>query len=174
MPKNKILKKKRIQAVLLGQMQEMQETIAHQTEQMLLLTRELRDQQDILKKYYGEYQLLKKRQETQYLMTYIRMRESMRKDMEFYQEHGKMNTRGYSLLEMYVNEYAELLEDAGVEVLECPERTAFDPSTQKPIERVRVARPEFDGVIIRSYGNGYRRDGVMLKKADVAVGVFES
>ena len=147
MPKNKVLKKKKAQ---MEQMRSLQEAMARQEEKLLLLTEEIGRQQDILRKYSREYQQLKDRRENRYLMTYIRMRESMMEDMAYYREHGRENTRGYSLLEMYVNEYTELLEDEGVEVLECRENTAFDPMTQKPTRRVPVSRMEFDNVVLKA------------------------
>ena len=172
MSNNRIIKKQ-MQRNYRNQYIEMNRCMARQEEMLTDITKKLAQQQEILGLFYEEYQELKKRSEKQYLMSYIRMRESMLKDMSYYVQRNQTNTQGYKLLSMYVNEYTELLEDHGVEILDCKPHEYFNPETQKPIERVGVVREEYQDLICRVYGSGYRWNGIMLKKIDVAVGVYK-
>ena len=74
---------------------------------------------------------------------------------------------------MYVNEYTDMLEERGVEIVECQVEETFDPEIQKPIERINVGRAEYDNVICKVYSSGYRWHGLVLKKIDVAVGIYK-
>lgn len=163
-----------------GQMERQESVLAVVTEKMNkqqemleMLGQQMAKQQDILNMYYKEYQILKQNNEKQYLLTYIRMRESMLKDMEKYKARGLSSSYGCCLLKMYVNEYTDLLEDKGVEILECKVNDRFDPEIEKPIKRVDVERQEDHDLVREVYSCGYRWNGFLLKKIDVAVGIFK-
>lgn len=172
MPNNRI-NKKRMQRAGMNQLYEMKRCMMEQGEMLKELTAQVARQQEILGLYYKEYQELKRHNEKSYLMTYIRMRESMLKDMAFYEQRQQTNTTGYKLLSMYVNEYTDMLEDQGVEIVDCSESEPFDPEIQKPIKRVDVSCEEDDHVVCEVYSSGYRWKGVILKKIDVAVGIYK-
>lgn len=172
MPNHRI-SKKQMQKNYIRQFNEMKCCIKHQEEMMNGLFEQMDRQKEILNLYYKEYQEMKRRQEKQYLMTYIRMRESMLRDMEVYEQRQQTHTQGYRLLSMYVNEYTDMLEERGVEIVECQTEEAFNPEIQKPIERIRVDREEYDNMVCKVYSSGYRWHGFVLKKIDVAVGIYK-
>lgn len=151
---------------------EISQQLAANQEALTDITQHLSTQQEIMNLFYGEYQSLKKRQGKAQLMTYIRMRDSMLKDMAMYESRHQTNVNGYRLLSMYVNELDEVLEDLSVEILYSNPGAEFDPETQKPIERVSVYRPEENNLVYKVFNCGYRWDGIMLKKMDVAVCVY--
>lgn len=169
---NSKISEKHVQRYYMNKLNEMRKCIAHQEETIKELAEQIGKQQEILGLYYKEYQELKKQNEKQYLMTYIRMRESMLKDMAKYKQNNQTNTTGYQLLSMYVNEFTEMLEDHGVEIIDCSEAELFDPIIQKPIERIAVSREEYNNVVCKVFSSGYRWNGIVLKKIDVAVGIF--
>lgn len=136
------------------------------------ISQQLNTQQEIMNLFYREYQSLKKRQGKEQLMNYIRMRDSMLKDMTMYETRHQTNVNGYRLLSMYVNELDEILEDLSVEILYGNPGMAFNAETQKPIERIQVFRPEENNLVCKVFNCGYRWDGIMLKKMDVAVCVY--
>lgn len=172
MPNHRITKK-HMRKNYIHQFHEMKWCMERQEEMMNELIEQLNRQKEILNLYYKEYQELKRHQEKQYLMTYIRMRESMLRDMEIYEQRQQTHTQGYRLLSMYVNEYTDMLEERGVEIVECQVEEIFDPEIQKPIERINVGRAEDDNVICKVYSSGYRWHGLVLKKIDVAVGIYK-
>ena len=146
--------------------------IAHQ-EAYADISQQLSTQKEIMNLFYGEYQSMKKRQGKAQLMNYIRMRDSMLKDMAMYEaKHGGSNANGYKLLSMYVDELDEILEDLSVDILYSKPGMVFDPETQKPIERVIVCRPEENNLVCKVFSCGYRWDGIVVKKMDVAVCVY--
>lgn len=169
---NSRVQKKHLQRNYKNQFNEIKRCMAQQEEMLNALTAQVTKQQEILSLYYNEYQEMKRHNEKQYLMTYIRMRESMLKDMALYEQKHQTNTMGYQLLSMYVNEYTEILEDHGVEIVECIEEECFNPEIQKPIERVDVSRKEYDNLVCKVYSSGYLWNGIVLKKIDVAVGIY--
>lgn len=144
-----------------------------QSELLRNMSEQLKQQQEILSLYYREYQELKKRNEKQHLMIYIRMRDSMLKDMALYQERNQTNTRGYQLLDMYVNEYTEILEDMGVEIMDNVISAVFNPEYQKPVERIDVYDRRYHDVVCKVFSAGYRWNGIMLKKMNVSVGIYK-
>lgn len=148
-----------------------QQFLANQ-EALLNISQQLSTQQEIMNLFYGEYQSLKKRQGKAQLMNYIRMRDSMLKDLAMYEARHQTNVNGYKLISMYVGELDEVLEDLSVEILYCNPGMVFNSETQKPIERVPVYRPEEDNLVCKVFNCGYRWDGIMLKKMDVAVCVY--
>jgi molecular chaperone GrpE (heat shock protein) len=150
---------------------EISQQLESQQQAFAEISQQLSTQQEIMKLFYEEYQSLKKRQGRAQLMNYIKMRDSMIKDMAMYEEKYQTNAVGYKLLAMYVNDLTEILEDQSVEVLAGNPGKVFDPETQKPIERVEVYRPEQDNLVLKVYNCGYRWNGIMLKKMDVSVGV---
>lgn len=72
MPNHRI-SKKQMQKNYIRQFNEMKCCIKHQEEMMNGLFEQMDRQKEILNLYYKEYQEMKRRQEKQYLMTYIRM-----------------------------------------------------------------------------------------------------
>lgn len=170
---NDRMNKKLMQRNYINQVNDIKRCMVHQEEMLEELISQVMRQQEILGLYYKEYQQLKRHNEKQYLMTFIRMRESMLKDMARYEQNHQTNTTGYKLLNMYVNEYTDILEDHGVEIVDCSETEFFDPEIQKPIERISVVKEEYDNKICKVYSSGYRWNGIILKKIDVAVGVYK-
>ena len=88
MPNHRITKK-HMRKNYIHQFHEMKRCMERQEEMMNELIEQLNRQKEILNLYYKEYQELKRHQEKQYLMTYIRMRESMLRDMKFMNRDNK-------------------------------------------------------------------------------------
>lgn len=132
----------------------------------------MEQQQEIMSLFYQEYQSLKRRQGKQQLMNYIRMRDSMLKDIAYYENHFLGGDSISKLLRDYVNTLTEILEDQSVEILTSRRGEEFDPETQKPIERVQASQAEYNNVVYKVFNCGYRWNGIMLKKMDVAVCVY--
>lgn len=133
---------------------------------------QLLEQKVILKLYYDTYLEMKKRNQKKYLLTYIRMRDEMLKDIERMKLRGKVNEDTFRLLSIYIEEYNTLLQDNGVEILVCRENDEFEPEFQKPIKRVDVNYAELDNKVVRVYEHGYMWEEIVLKKIQVAVGVY--
>lgn len=130
-------------------------------------------QQEILRLYYKTFQEMKQQNQRKYLMGYIHMRDNMLKDVERIAEGECVDENTLRLLTTYIEELDELLEDNGVEILHCCENDEYDPETQKPLERVDIKQAELDNKVIRVFGCGYRWNEIVLKKAYVAVGVYD-
>lgn len=151
---------------------EVCQQLVAQQESLVDISQQLSTQQEIMNLFYREYQSMKKRQGKAQLMNYIRMRDSMLKDMAMYESRQQTNANGYRLLSMYVNELDEILEELSVDILYGNPGMIFDPETQKPIERVPVFSPERSNLVCKVFNCGYRWDGIILKKMDVAVCVL--
>ena len=133
---------------------------------------QFRDQQEILDLYYKTYLEMKKQNQKKYLLTYIRMRDEMEKDIGRMKEQGGTNEETSRLLGIYIEEYNTLPEDNGVEILTCRENEEFVPKLQKPLKRVDVCSADLNNKVVQVYGHGYMWNGIVLKKTEVAVGVY--
>lgn len=158
----------------MNQINDIKCEIKHQEEMLEKLIVGITKQQEILELYYKEYQQLKRRDEKQYLMTFIRMRESMMKDIVRYEQNCQTDAEEYRVLKIYIDEYTDTLEEYGVEIVDCSVGEYFNPEIQKPIKRVRVAKEDDDNIIFKVFGSGYQWNGMILKKIEVSVGVYES
>lgn len=129
-------------------------------------------QQEILGCYYKEYQELKRQNQKKYLMGYIRLRDDMLKDVERMKESGKINEDMLGLLGGYIDDLTTVLEDNGVDIFCCCTNDEYDPELQKPLERVEVCQEELGNRIVKVFGCGYRWHGMILKKVNVSVGIY--
>lgn len=154
------------------QFKEIRQELDENKKMLREMSEMIKQQQEIMSLFYQEYQSLKRRQGKEQLMEYIRMRDSMLKDIAYYENHYQMNERGCRLLRMYVDKITEILEDQSVEILTAGAGELFDPETQKPIERVQAYSPEYNNVVYKVFNCGYRWSGIMLKKMDVSVCVY--
>lgn len=136
------------------------------------LENKINNQQEILEMYYTAYQEMKRQNQKKYLMSYIRLRDDISKDIERIKENKKFNEEVIDLLGIYIEDLNILLEDNGVEILECCEGEVFDPEIQKPLEKIKTKRKEFDNKVIRVFSCGYRWKGIILKKIYVSIGDF--
>lgn len=129
--------------------------------------------QEILERYYQEYQELKRQNQKKYLMGYIRMRDDMLKDVERMKETGYINENMLRLLGGYIDTLTMILEDNGVDIFGCYLNDEYDPELQKPLEKVDVCQKELDNKIVKVFGCGYRWHGMILKKVNVSVGIYK-
>lgn len=144
---------------------EMREMMSHQQ-------KIAEQQQEIMTLFYQEYQSLKKRQGKHQLMNYIRMRDSMLKDIAYYENNCLEGNGICKILRNYVSTLTEILEDESVEILTSSNGELFNPETQKPIKRIQAPQAEYNNVVYEVFNCGYRWNGMMLKKMDVSVCVY--
>ena len=137
------------------------------------LGNKINNQQEILEMYYTAYQEMKRQNQKKYLMSYIRLRDDISKDIERIKENKKFEEEVIDILDIYREDLSILLEDNGVEILECCEGEVFDPEIQKPLEKIKTKRKEFDNKVIRVFSCGYRWKGIILKKIYVSIGDFD-
>lgn len=136
------------------------------------IVKKFEDQQEILGLYYKTYQEMKMQNQKKYLLTYIRMRDAMLKDIDCMKARGSVNEEMFRLLSIYIEEYNILLQDNGVEILSCRENEEFKPDIEKPLKRVSVHYADLDNKVVQVYGYGYKWNGIVLKKIQVAIGVY--
>ena len=148
---------------------EMIEQLEVQRKQLDDVIDQLAVNHQIMELFYEEYQSMKRRQGTAHLMNYIRLREELLKDLRRIRKHRCSYKEIFSLFGMYINELSAILEDQGVEILRAYRGTKFDPETQKPIEKIETDKKELEDTVRKVFGDGYRWNGMMLKKTDVAV-----
>lgn len=173
---------------------------------------------EILKLYYKEYLELKRQNEKKHLMSYIRMREDLMKDLKRMQQKltnrkeelahfdsqmskyiHALRVRGMDniaqaileeirmlrkelesdneqieLLEIYLDQYTTILEDNGIEIISCNVKDEFHPEIAKPVSKVEVKYPEMHNKIFKLYGDAYKWNGVVIKKADVIVCIYKN
>ena len=129
-------------------------------------------QQEILERYYQEYQELKRKNQKQYLMGYIRLRDDMLKDVDRMKESGNIDENMLRLLGGYIDTLTMVLEDNGVDIYCCYANDEYDTELQKPLEKVHVCREELGNRIVKVFGCGYRWHGMILKKVNVSVGIY--
>lgn len=164
--------KKRVGKPSVKQMIALAKKINEQEQAMKRLSEAFDEQQEILQLYYKTYQEMKRQNQQKYLMGYIRMRDDMLKDVERMKASECVDENTLRLFAMYIDELDALLEDNGVEILNCCENEEYNPEIQKPLERIDTERAELNNKVVRVFGCGYRWNGIILKKAYVAVGVY--
>ena len=161
--------KKNSQKNHMNQFMELKRCLEEQQIMLEKMSEQMASQQKVMQLFYKEYQALTKSLDIQHLNNYIRFRDSMIKDMRQYEERNQTNTRGYALLDIYVGELTELLEDHNVEIIEAIPGTEFDPHIEKALTRVDTFFKEEHNRVCKVYDCGYRRNGIRSKKINVDV-----
>jgi ABC-type multidrug transport system fused ATPase/permease subunit len=96
--------KKNSQKNHINQFVELKRCLEEQQVMLEKMSEQMASQQKVMQLFYKEYQALTKSLDIQHLNNYIRLRDSLIKDMRQYEERNQTNTRGYALLEIYVSE----------------------------------------------------------------------
>ena len=73
------------------------------------LENKINNQQEILEMYYTAYQEMKRQNQKKYLMSYIRLRDDISKDIERIKENKKFNEEVIDLLGIYIEDLNILL-----------------------------------------------------------------
>ncbi len=167
----RIMKKKNERRAVF-QLNRLFEKMDAQEEMMEKIMDSFDNQQEILGCYYKEYQELKRRNQKKYLMDYIRLRDDMLKDVDRMKESGNINEDMLGLLGGYIDALTTVLEDNEVDIYYCCTNDEYDPELQKPLERVDVCQEELGNRIVKVFGCGYRWHGMILKKVNVSVGIY--
>lgn len=164
--------KKRSERRAVSQMNGLLEKLDTQEEMMDKILDCFDTQQEILERFYQEYQELKRMSQKQYLMGYIRLRDDMLKDVDRMKESGNIDENMLKLLGGYIDTLTMVLEDNEVDIFCCCANDEYDPELQKPLEKVHVCREELGNRIVKVFGCGYRWHGMILKKVNVSVGIY--
>ena len=125
-----------------------------------------------LERFREEYQDAKTEYEERCIRTYMAMRDSMIRDMKYFESKGWKGTPGYEYLDMYVRQYTELLADMDVEIIECKKGEPLDRKIAKACEVVPVNHPEWHELIADVRCDGYSWNGRVIQKCSVIVAVY--
>jgi len=128
-------------------------------------------EEETLSLFYEEYLRLKKRDEKKFLNSLISLRESMIKEARKVLVHSG-NEECADYLRSYVDEIGSMLEEYDVEIIRCTDLADYDSAFQEPLVRENVSAAELHNKILKVYGDGYRWQDCLLKKAAVSVGIY--
>lgn len=146
-------------------------------EQMVMLNGiadKIEKQDEVIRFFYEEYQELKRRNEKRFLMACIRMREAFKKEIFQLSNKEPVNWDAIEVIKVHLDECTAFLEENGVEITVCGLNEVFNKEMERPISRDDVDDPELNNRITRIYSDGYNWHGGMLKKIEVAVGVYKN
>ena len=156
-----------------GQFAEMKRCLEEQQEILKCMADQLEEHHKVILRFDSEYKELKRNKKDRHLLNYIKLRDAILEELEPYEKHRQTNTRGYAALSRLVDELEEMMEDAGIEIIETVPGTKFDPVTEHALVRVPAFREEDNGCVCKVYGCGYRWNTTVLKKIGVDVCIYK-
>ena len=151
---------------------ELKRMLADQREIGKEILERFRRQQETIALRSQDDRALGKKRERDLLMGHVTIHDHLFKNMASFEKRGRKDSEGYVLLKMYADWLAEILEEAEVEILAGNPGIMFDPDFHLPTERVEAAGEEDHERVCRVNSCGYRWNGVMLKKMEVAVSIY--
>lgn len=133
-------------------------------------------QEEILKLFFDEFKKLKTRNEKLYIRPYIRLRESIKNDInkeihcnDF--ERDDAFHRHLTDLKCTLLEIEQSLEDMGVEIMHVKTGDTFDPKIHKA-RKCPVSDSDMHEKVVEVCSDAYIWEGQTLVPAEVKIGVL--